>query len=339
MVQADVLIAHLDSGVQFTHPDLISNIEYNLIEQGNDEDNSGIIGDYWGASMIDDPNDSCYLGGAGDPTDCTGHGTGTASVLGAVGNNAGSLPDGSWLAGGAWKCRILPVKILSTASGLESRAVKGMDYANAGRGVRLMSCSWVISNSGSPPLALKEFITETPEALYVFGAANDTIDLDGIHPLCPYHYYPQEFDMYNLLVVGASNVADEMWGAFWGDQCHFEAGSNWGHKSVDLFAPGQAVPVLRSTPNPPQNCNNAGGLYISDGTSHAAPLVAAAAALVWTQAPSLSAKEVKDRIMNTVDFIPALAGRCVTGYPTCGGRLNVAKAIGHPTCNTVTCSP
>jgi subtilisin family serine protease len=59
------------------------------------------------------------------------------------------------------------------------------------------------------------------------------------------------------------------------------------------------------------------------GTSHAAPHVAGVAALLLAQNPRMTAGQVKQRILATVDRLPALAGKTVSG-----GRLNAARAVG-----------
>ena len=65
-----------------------------------------------------------------------------------------------------------------------------------------------------------------------------------------------------------------------------------------------------------------GGYASLSGTSMACPHVAGAAALLWSQNPSLTYKQVKDLILNTVDKLPTLAGKTVTE-----GRINVAAAL------------
>jgi subtilisin family serine protease/subtilisin-like proprotein convertase family protein len=88
--------------------------------------------------------------------------------------------------------------------------------------------------------------------------------------------------------------------------------SNFGLTSVDLGAPGQQI--LSTVP---------GGRYAAySGTSAAAPLVAGAAAFIWAQNPSLSYSDVISIIFRTVKPLPTLKGKVATG-----GRLDLARAL------------
>ena len=91
-------------------------------------------------------------------------------------------------------------------------------------------------------------------------------------------------------------------------------GYNYGATTVDLAAPGWEI---LSTYN-----RSDSDYYSLSGTSMATPCVAAAAALVLAKFPNLTAQQVINRIMGTVDPLPAFSGMCVTG-----GRLNLARAL------------
>lgn len=116
--------------------------------------------------------------------------------------------------------------------------------------------------------------------------------------------YPACFDSSNLLVVGASDSNNNI-----------VSGTMYGDEEVDLFAPGVDIDTTTTYSN---------GSYIDNfaGTSAAAPMVAGVAALMKSVNPYLSASDIKGLIMNNVDQIPALNGKCVTG-----GRLNAYKAV------------
>jgi subtilisin family serine protease len=90
--------------------------------------------------------------------------------------------------------------------------------------------------------------------------------------------------------------------------------SNFGAESVDLAAPGDGI--YSTYPSSSYR-------YLS-GTSMAAPLVAAAAAMLRKQDPDRSFSDLRAALKASVDPVPALAGKTVTG-----GRLNLARALGQ----------
>src|SRR5207247_4934412 len=93
--------------------------------------------------------------------------------------------------------------------------------------------------------------------------------------------------------------------------------SNYGARTVDLAAPGDEI---YSTV--PKFANPSGYTYFS-GTSMATPFVSGAAALYLAHTPSATVTQVRDALLQTVDPLPSLAGKTVTG-----GRLNVGRLLG-----------
>ncbi len=96
----DVIIAIIDCGIDYTHPDLADNIWINedeIPDNGLDDDNNGYIDDIRGWNFYDDNNDLLDLGG---------HGTAHAGVVASIGNN------GIGIAGVCWHCKIMPLHCL-----------------------------------------------------------------------------------------------------------------------------------------------------------------------------------------------------------------------------------
>ena len=144
-----VVIAVLDTGVDYNHPDLSGNIWKNTKEvPGNavDEDKNGYIDDTRGWNFVDKNN---------NPMDTNGHGTACAGIVGAIGNNRLGI------AGLDWSVRVLPLKVIgSQGYGYESDAIDAILYANQ-MGADVISISW--GGSGFDQ-ALKDAIDASPAA-------------------------------------------------------------------------------------------------------------------------------------------------------------------------------
>src|SRR5262249_17056604 len=115
-----VVVAVLDTGVDYTHPDLAANIWTNPGEipgNGIDDDHNGYVDDVPGYDFAN--NDP-------DPMDDQGHGTHVAGTIGAVGNN------GVGVVGVAWNVRIMALKFLDSAgNGTVANAIRALNYAVA----------------------------------------------------------------------------------------------------------------------------------------------------------------------------------------------------------------
>ena len=125
-----VVIAVLDTGIDYNHPDLAANIWTNTKEvTGNtlDDDKNGYIDDVRGWNFVDKNN---------NPMDTNGHGTACAGIAGAIGNN------NLGIAGMDWNVRVLPLKVIgSQGYGYESDAIDAILYANQ-MGADVISISW-----------------------------------------------------------------------------------------------------------------------------------------------------------------------------------------------------
>jgi len=232
-----------------------------------------------------------FIHNDGLPYDDQGHGTHTAGTIGAVGGN------GVAISGVSQRVSIMALKFLSAeGSGTTADAIRAIDYA-VEHGARVLSNSWG-GKGDEDNKALREAIDRAKNAnvLFIAAAGNDGTDNDGRDPS-----YPAAFDNDNLIAVAATDNKDGM--AFF---------SNYGKKTTHLGAPG--VDVYSTIP---------GDKYKAySGTSMACPHVAGAAALVWAKNPTWDYKKVKEVLMKTVDAVPSLNGKTITG-----GRLNVLRAL------------
>jgi PKD repeat protein len=288
---SDVVIAVIDTGVDYTHPDLKDNMWTNPGEipgNGIDDDGNGYVDDVHGWDWVNkdaDPKDDHY------------HGTHCAGTIAGRGNNAGGV------AGVCWRAKIMALKFLSASgSGSTDNAVKAVEYATLmkidhGVNLRLTSNSW---GGGGFSQALYDAIEAAGEAgiLFVAAAGNNGKDTDASA------HYPSSYDLDNIVSVAATDHKDA--------KASF---SNWGKTTVDLGAPG--VKIYSTALN--------GGYRQADGTSMACPHVAGAAALVWARFPQLTAEQVKARLLESVDPVDSMKDRTVSG-----GRLNLFKAIDSP---------
>jgi subtilisin family serine protease len=227
----------------------------------------------------------------GLPFDDNEHGTHTSGTIGAVGGN------GKGVSGVAQRVSIMGLKFLAgDGSGTTADAIRAIDYA-VEHGAKVLSNSWG-GKGDEDNKALYDAIerAKAKDVLFIAAAGNDGADNDGRNPS-----YPAAFDNDNLISVAATDKNDGL--AFF---------SNFGKKTTHVAAPG--VNVYSTIP---------GGKYKNaSGTSMACPHVAGAAALVWSKNPTWTYKQVKDALMSTVDKLPALAEKTVTG-----GRINVLKAL------------
>jgi subtilisin family serine protease len=269
----NVVVGIIDTGVDYLHPDLASNIYVNVNEipsNGIDDDHNGFIDDVHGWDFRNNDN---------DPMDDAGHGTHVAGTIGAVGNN------GIGVAGVNWKVRIMPLKFLGADGfGTTADAVSCVEYATM-MGVRLTSNSW---GGGGFSEALRQAIADAGAAgiLFVAAAGNSGTDND----LVP--HYPSSYGEPNIVAVAATDDHDRLAGF-----------SCFGATSVDLAAPG--VHILSTIPG--------GSYAYLDGTSMATPHVSGTLALIFGRFPAVSGADAVRLLFAGVDPIPSLAGKMVTG--------------------------
>ncbi len=239
-----------------------------------------------------------YMGGAtfGNVTtannvDEQGHGTAVAGVIAGYGyNDKGSC-------GLCWEANIKSLKTISVdGTHSNENILAAINYADS-IGIKILN----ISLYGYQEYDLLKIAIENFDGLIICSAGNNTINTDMVPS------YPASYDCDNIISVGALDQENMPWM----DEESL-AGTNFGATTVDLFAYGHDVLTTART----------GGYRYETGTSFAAPMVTATAALIWQAKPNLTAAQVKAAILNNVDVLSSLDGKCVTE-----GRLNPYKAL------------
>lgn len=285
-----VVIAIVDTGVDYSHPDMRANEWINAGEvagNGIDDDGNGYVDDVRGYDFFN--KDS-------DPYDDHGHGTHVGAIAAAAGDN------GQYIAGVTWRARVMPVKFLNQYGiGTISDAVLAIRYA-VNMGAQVINNSWGAYGSSQ---ALEDAFTyaQNADVVVVNAAGNDYRDIDSANS----KMYPASLAHPNMITVAASDAGD-LRASF----------SNWGSVSVDLAAPGVAIKSIL----PSRGCTlcPADGADTLSGTSMATPFVTGTAALLRSRC-SLTALQVRQVILDSADRFPQWTGLTVSG-----GRLNVAAA-------------
>jgi subtilisin family serine protease len=256
----DVVVAIIDSGMDYNHADLQKNLWINTAEQnglpGVDDDNNGFIDDIHGYDFAN--ND-------GDPMDGWGHGTHISGIIGATHNN------GVGIKGVMPHVKMMALKFLNdTGKGDTMNAVKAIDYAMK-NGAQIISNSW---GGGEYSQTLYDAILACADKNIIFTAAAGNINNDN--DATP--KYPASYKAPNLISVGAINALNQ--------KASF---SSFGKNSVNLFAPGVYIVSTDIKYN----------YQWRSGTSMATPIVSGALGLLLSMEPGMSAAEAKKRIMQT----------------------------------------
>lgn len=272
----DVVVAVLDTGVDYTHQDLVNNIWF------RPENVAAYVDDEIG--MIDDKNGFNADANSGDPMDDNGHGTHCAGIIGAEGNN------GKGIAGVNWKVQIMPLKFLGRGGfGSTKNAIEAINYAidrkKAGVNLRVINASW---GSTMRSKALEDAIRAAGEQgiLFVAAAGNSSTDNDS-RP-----HYPSNYNLPNVISVAALDRNDAL-----------ASFSNYGVKTVHIAAPGKEIlsTWLKD------------GFREASGTSMATPQVAGVAALIISDNPKMSVENLRERLLNSVDKLDSLNGKIENG--------------------------
>ena len=269
-----VVVAVLDSGTQYTHPDLFTNMWSNPGGVGGCP--AGTHGYNVLAASCDPMDDEIFFGG---------HGTHVSGIIGATGNNAAGV------SGVNWTTSIMAVKWISSATtGFTSDLITGMDWViqakNAGVNVRIVndSATWP-TDTFSQALSDEIDLLGGNDILFVGASGNGGSNLETT-PVYPCSYKrPTQICVAGLFMDGSLWVA-----------------ANYGANTVNLGAPG--APVYSTL-----RLSNYG--YILGG-SMAAAMVSGAAALILSNGYQ-SVSNLRATILASVDQQPSLVGTTTTG--------------------------
>ena len=206
---SSVVVAVIDTGIDYTHPDLVDNMWVNpgeIAGDGVDNDGNGYIDDIYGYDFIN--NDA-------DPMDDHSHGTHVAGTIGAQGDN------GVGVAGVAWDVQLMALKFLgASGGGSTSGAIAAVNYA-ANNGADIANNSW---GGGGFNSSLQNAINNFANNGGIFTAAagnhGGNNDNGG--------FYPANYN--NVISVAASTHTDAKAGF-----------SGYGVNTVDIAAPGTSI--------------------------------------------------------------------------------------------------
>jgi subtilisin family serine protease len=279
---SDVVVAVIDTGIEYSHEDLAANMWKNEIElngqPGVDDDGNGYVDDIYGIDTVN---------GDSDPHDDHFHGTHCAGTIGAVGDN------GIGVAGVNWNIQLMSCKFLGSAGvGYTADAVECLDYIKdmKDRGVNVVatSNSWGCNSFFCQSYALQEAIRAQMDSdiLFITAAGNENEDNDRNYS------FPANYDIPNIITVAATDHNDE--------RATF---SNWGRRSVHVGAPGVEIysTMLRDTYG-----------FLS-GTSMATPHVAGLAALLKGDNPGRDWIDIKNLILAGGDSIDTMINTTISG--------------------------
>lgn len=324
----DMVVAVIDTGVDYTHPDLAPNMWRNPGETGTDaqgrdkstngvdDDGNGFVDDVVGWDFVSNDNkpyDLAYEGmeilNGGNP----GHGTHCAGNVAARGGNSIGV------SGVAPNVKIMGLRFITErGSGTTADAIKAVKYA-VDNGAKVLSNSW--GSEGEDPneaqenKALRDIVQYAQDrgVLFIAAAGNGHKGVGYDNDTDKLPSYPASYDHDNIVSVAALDVKNDL-GSF----------SNWGRRTVDIGAPGVDVfsTVIGSKGYSNVVYDKFGIRVTWDGTSMATPHVAGAAALYWSANPTKTWQEVKAAMLSSAKKIPSLSGKVVSQ-----GKLDVKELL------------
>ena len=285
----EIVVAVIDSGIDYTHPDIVDNLWQNPVDGSYGWDFSG--------------NDN-------DPIDDEGHGTHVAGTIGAVGNN------GIGVVGVNWQVKIMSLRVFGNKKSSSTSELSDAIRMAADQGAK------VINMSLGLPSTSPKFIKSTHEAIkyahnlgctMVAAAGNDSADISLYFPAgisevitvasSDEHDKRSEFSNYgsgiDIAAPGGSAIKEHIGRNI----LSLRAGN------IDTYKYGKYIVDEK--------------YYRTRGTSMSAPHVSGLAALLLSKNPKLSNEDIRNIIKATADDIEEIGWDKYTG----AGRINAYKAL------------
>ncbi len=296
------LVAIVDTGVDYKHPELSHAIERNAAECASadpkkDSDGNGLPGDCWGWNFTAPLNSAS----AQDPMDLAGHGTHLTGLIAARQDEKG-------IVGLAPSLRILAVKVLNdgetesaddgTRLPMSDRLARGLIYA-VDRGADVINLSLGWPRSLETDYLRKAVAYALSKGRIIVAAAGNNNSSEPIFPCA----------IEGVICVGATTI-DGTWAGF----------SNFG-SSVDLLAPGEAILSTVPTSIEP-DLFNVPGYDIKSGTSQAAPYVSGAVAVLKALHPEWSVEKLKAKLLASTTLSPSGSKYATSGNLDLNTLLN-----------------
>jgi subtilisin family serine protease len=231
-----VVVAVIDTGVDYKHPDLADNMWTNSAEISNnglDDDNNGYVDDVYGYDFADNSS---------DPSDSAFHGTHVAGTIAAVGNNQLGV------IGVAYQARIMALRASNDGSSFaDSAIIEALQYATLmkKRGVNVVAVNASFGGGGSNSVE-RAAIQAAGDAGIIFCAAAGNSSLN--HDVMP--DYPSSYRLSNMIVIAATTQSDQL-----------ASFSDYGATTVDLGAPGVNILSTKPTNLPSFNA------YVQQGSA------------------------------------------------------------------------
>ncbi len=265
-----VVVAVVDTGVQYDHPDLVNNMWHNPDEiSGNaiDDDNNGHVDDYYGWN---------FASNSSNINDNDGHGTHVAGIIGAEINDLG-------VAGVVPNVKIMALKVISNDGNIYlSNVTSAINYAIS-KGVKIFNFSF---GSNDYVQSFKDLL-QSKDVLFVCAAGNGGEDQIGDNnDNTP--FYPASYDLNNVISVAATNSSGNL-----------ASYSNYGVNTVDVAAPGDYI----------YSTLNGSDYGYKSGTSMAAPFVTGLSAILYGSNTNTTISQLKNNIISGVKNLSSLNGK------------------------------
>ena len=283
------VIALIDTGVEYTNPEISSSIWINtdeIADNGIDDDGNGYIDDVRGWNFY--KNNNQIFSGAEDD-----HGSHCAMSMMAASNYAGITGIADYT-----NIRLMVLKTLGggNGEGTTLSIMKAIQYAEQ-NGASI--CNLSLGTTVNDYLLYRTM--KNSSMLFITAAGNSSSPSERGTDIDRVPCYPASYSLENIIAVANVNAEGQL---------HYT--SDYGAVAVDLAAPGSDILGITSENR----------MAFMTGTSMAAPMVTAAAAMVYTGSYSRSLIDTAMILKKTVKKVPGLAG-----VTSSGGMLDLASAV------------